>query len=332
MAHRGPINTEIPDIPLHYRPIGVIAPMRDATPFTVIEGCPHFAISADTLGGELFAQQWWFVDSGSRESSSCFQNGVMLSLVNTDRYIFAVGSIESHLTIDKQSFRLYQAVLAALSARGKNHLHRIWNYLPDINRLDDGVERYQLFNHGRKQAFLTAGCTLGEGAPAACALGTSGGALQIAILAGCKPSVAIENPRQVSSYDYPKQYGAQPPIFSRAAWLKQGSGMDHLFVSGTASIVGHQTLHPFDPLEQTRESLRNIRSVVQSANMKAGTDLWKPENLTGCVYIRHAEDFTIVNRCMLDNGMSGFCYVQADICRSDLSVEIEAEGITFRAT
>ena len=52
------------------------------------------------------------------------------------------------------------------------------------------------------------------------------------------------------------------PTFSRAALADLGAGEVALFVSGTASIVGHETQHPGDVRAQTLETLNNLRAVL----------------------------------------------------------------------
>ncbi|MEK9802294.1 MAG: hypothetical protein VW475_02675 [Curvibacter sp.] len=42
--------------------------------------------------------------------------------------------------------------------------------------------------------------------------------------------------------------------------------------------------------------------------------------------MRHAEDYPAIRAGLESRGLRDFCYLQADICRSELLVEIEAEG------
>ena len=78
---------------------------------------------------------------------------------------------------------------------------------------------------------------------AACALGAAAGSpLVVYFLASHTAPTFIENPRQVSAYNYPAQYGPQPGVLPRRV-LHEPGGMT-LFISGTASIVGHQTFTP----------------------------------------------------------------------------------------
>lgn len=284
-----------------------------------------FRIPMECLGGEPHARQWWSVDGSSTPHFSAQVGDVAVTSMQTDDFLFAAVSLADNC-LEAQSRLAYQVLLKILQDQNIPHLLRIWNFVPRINAFDGGIERYQLFNQGRRDAFCDMGYPLSDGAPAACALGTQTGGLHVVVLAGTGPAIAIENPRQVSSYHYPRQYGAQPPIFSRAAWLPQPSGADLLFVSGTASIVGHQSLHAGDVLAQVKESVRNIEALLHSANQQAGAPLWHLSGLKGRVYLRHAADYGLVSDYLLAQGMTQFCYLAADICRSDLLVEIEAEG------
>jgi chorismate lyase / 3-hydroxybenzoate synthase len=231
--------------------------------------------------------------------------------------------------------RAYADLFEALAASGCPHLLRLWNYLADINGEGGGIERYREFNAGRQQAFLDANRSAFEGSPAACALGTRGGPLRIHFLAGRTPPLAIENPRQVSAYRYPDAYGLRRPTFSRAALADLGGGRSALFISGTASIVGHATLHAGDVRRQTEESLANIEAVRALASARAALPFPASE-LICTVYLRHAGDLGIVREvfeCAVGAASSAArdaVYVQADICRADLLVEIEAHGFAQR--
>ena len=221
----------------------------------------------------------------------------------------------------------YHAVFDLLERKGHGAILRFWNYFPAINAVSHGMERYRQFNIGRQDAFLAHGRSLVGNVPAACALGSSGGGLQVAFLATHADVLCIENPRQVSAYHYPSEYGPRSPTFSRAC-LVDVAGRDLLFVSGTASIVGHQTLHPGDVTEQTRECLRNIEAILAEANRHAPKAGFRLEDLTYKVYLRHASDLAAV-RGELNRSIGAPVtarFLRADICRTDLLVEIEAFG------
>ena len=220
----------------------------------------------------------------------------------------------------------YASIFELLESRGY-HALRFWNYFPAINQESHHKERYRQFNIGRQDAFLAHGRSVIGNVPAACALGSAGGGLQIAFLAARTNVISVENPRQVSAYHYPSQYGPRSPTFARAGLVKLG-GRDMLFISGTASIVGHQTLHHGDVVAQTRECLHNIAAIVAEANRQAPSADFRLDALAYKVYVRHPENMATVRREMAQiiGGPVSAIFLQADVCRADLLVEIEASG------
>lgn len=224
----------------------------------------------------------------------------------------------------------YRQVFSLLNTLRYPYLYRFWNYIAGINIHSFGLERYHQFNLGRQDAFLAYGRDVAGNVPAACALGSAQGPLAIAFLAGRAAPLAIENPRQVSAYQYPQQYGPRSPTFSRASLVRLGQD-EILFVSGTASIVGHVTLHPADVIAQTRETLANIKAVLVQANLQTRSSGFNLGCLYYKVYVRHAADLTRI-RTELERIVGSAphaVYLQADICRQDLLVEIEAAGHAF---
>jgi chorismate lyase/3-hydroxybenzoate synthase len=221
----------------------------------------------------------------------------------------------------------YQAIFQLLEARGFGAVLRFWNYFPAINQESRGIERYRQFNAGRQDAFLAHGRSVIGNVPAACALGSASGGLHIAFLATRAAVTGIENPRQLSAYHYPSQYGPRSPTFSRAGLVRLG-GRDMLFISGTASIVGHQTLHAGDVAAQTRESLHNIAAIVAEANRLAPEADFRLDQLAYKVYVRRPADLEAVRLAMAEfiDASAPVIFLQADVCRAELLVEIEASG------
>lgn len=247
--------------------------------------------------------------------------------------------------LEALSHLAYTRLFAALAQAGTPQLLRLWNYLPRINQEQAGLERYRQFNLGRQAAFQQAGRSAFDGAPAACALGCPGPAdpadpadssrcsgLTVYFLAGRQPVTPIENPRQVSAYRYPSQYGPAAPTFSRAALADLGGGGVGLFISGTASIVGHETVHLGDVRAQTRETLTNLRTVCALASQRAGRP-FRVEELELVVYLRHPADLAPVRDELTQAlgadspALRSAIVVQADVCRTDLLVEIEAHRL-----
>lgn len=221
----------------------------------------------------------------------------------------------------------YERLFRLIREQSMPHLWRVWNYMGQINGASHGLERYRQFNLGRYDAFVQARRDTGGQVPAACALGVKEGPLSIAFLAGHTPLVPLENPRQVSAWRYPSQYGPQAPTFSRAA-LAYPHGHEALFISGTASIVGHETVHAGDVAAQCRETVRNLECLVQEANRVARSRPFSLAGLSHRAYVRHAADAATVRHALapLLQGAPLVC-VQADVCRTDLLVEIECHAI-----
>lgn len=239
---------------------------------------------------------------------------------------------QASVGLDALAQEAYRGIFDALEAAGTPHLVRLWNYLPAINREQSGLERYRQFNLGRQQAFLDARRDAFAGAPAACALGTrEDGAFRVRFLAGRTPPVPLENPRQVPAWRYPSEFGPRSPTFSRAVLVPTSAGDLTLLISGTASIVGSASLHPGDVQAQSEETLRNLQAVIGAAHDR-GTARFSLSSMTCTVYVRRAADADAVRRSFEaavgaeSHAARRAIYLQADICRSDLLVEIEAHA------
>jgi enamine deaminase RidA (YjgF/YER057c/UK114 family) len=109
--------------------------------------------------------------------------------------------------------------------------------------------------------------------------------------------------------------------------LSEAAGTS-LFVSGTASIVGHETIHAGDVAAQTRETLVNIGALVDEANRVAGSARYALDALKYKVYVRRPSDLAAIERALSTSlrTSTSIVYLQADVCREDLLVEIEAIG------
>lgn len=232
-------------------------------------------------------------------------------------------------TLHAATAQAYAEICATLEAQQYPHLLRVWNYLPDINRDSQGTERYRQFNSARQCALQACGRARSGSVPAASALGaTSDSPVVVYFLAGRSAPMFVENPRQVSAYHYPRQYGTHSPLFSRAALLRQPQSLT-LFISGTASIVGHRSLHIGNTAGQTRETLTNIEALLSEANRIARGAHFELDSLAYKVYVRRPEDLALIQGELAAalGSQAQVIYLQADICRQDLLVEIEATGI-----
>nr|WP_236871980.1 endoribonuclease L-PSP [Burkholderia pseudomultivorans] len=239
--------------------------------------------------------------------------------------------------LERATCDAYRALFDVLDMLGIPHPLRIWNTVPAINAEQFGIERYRQFNIGRQRAFDACRRALTGGVPAACALGSvdpvAGDAapdapLAIHFLASRTPADPVENPRQVSAYHYPAQYGPRAPTFARAAAWPHAPGAPVLFVSGTASIVGHRTVHAGDVVAQTRETIANLVAVLEQA-ARQGHGPFTLADLNYRVYVRDAADgaaLAAIERVLREAAGPDLraLFVHADVCRDDLLVEIEA--------
>lgn len=298
-------------------------------PDGVPAGLPLQHIVAPCLGGMPF--EGWFgsapVRIGERHGLRFCSDGNLLFGVIEVREEGGCPADGMPSALCRAGQQAYENLFRVLGEEGYPHLWRLWNYLADINGETDGLERYRQFNMGRHQAFEEAGRLAMESIPAASALGVAGGPLSVAFLAGRTPAEPVENPRQLSAYRYPQEYGPRSPTFSRAA-LARLPGVEWLFVSGTASIVGHRSVHPDDPAAQTREIVTNLEAVLAAANRRSAGPAYRLDELGARVYVRRPEDLAVV-RAELERALGAgaeLVYVLADVCRADLLVEVEAQA------
>lgn len=287
----------------------------------------RLATAVPGSGDACFEERWLTsqpVSDGESDGVVWRRSGdILFGVIELDEALFVGDSSRSPL--QAASEEAYRCLFRLLEAQELPHLWRVWNYLADINGESHGLERYRQFNIGRQDAFLEFSRGATGNVPAACALGLAGGPLSIAFMAGATPAVPVENPRQVSAYNYPAEYGPRSPTFSRAA-LVYPPGREILFVSGTASIVGHRTVHPGDVVAQCRESLANVAAVVAEASRLARTEAYVLDEMSYRVYVRDIADQPLVAATLapLLGAAADIVYVEADICRQDLLLEIEA--------
>ncbi|MCR4300951.1 MAG: hypothetical protein NUV51_05015 [Sulfuricaulis sp.] len=229
-------------------------------------------------------------------------------------------------TMDVTTRTAYKRIFDLLQTEAYPHLIRAWNFVPDINKTINGLEQYQLFCMGRHQAFSECNRYFELALPAASAIGVRQGDLHIYFLAARHAGRQIENPRQVSAFHYPRCYGPRSPSFSRAI-LKEWNDGRHLYISGTASIIGHEICHNGSLDKQLQETLRNIESLLEHAGHVLEIREKIINNLSCMkIYMRHPDHLVQVKNSLerhFGHEMPAI-YLQGDLCRSDLLLEIEA--------
>ncbi|AWI32785.1 reactive intermediate/imine deaminase [Streptomyces sp. ICN441] len=224
----------------------------------------------------------------------------------------------------------YEAAFTLMWRLGYTEPLRMWNLVGDITGPNaQGMETYRDFCVGRAQAFESWSDRIG-GMPAATGIGSLRPGIDLYFLA-CRTGRArhLENPRQTPAHRYPARYGPKSPSFARATLLEPGSGTRPvLYVSGTASIVGDDTVHPDDFGRQCAVTLANIEALVSPENLArhglaggfrlADLDCVK-------VYVRDARDLPAARAHCAEafRADADVACFNVGVCRPDLLVEIE---------
>jgi chorismate lyase/3-hydroxybenzoate synthase len=290
----------------------------------------HVAVSLNSLGAPKQTEQWLSdrpVQWGRAEGFGYGHNGEVLfgSLV--------VPESELH-DLERATLKAYVRIEWFLRHMGYPCYLRMWNFLARINDGEGDHERYRQFSAGRHRA-LALKPGFERELPAGTAIGTFEPGLVIYFLAGTSPGTQVENPRQISAYHYPRQHGPKSPSFARATLVGGGTGAGastRLMVSGTASIVGHESLHPGDLLKQIDETLANIDALLAEALLVKGLRVNSPAAASGAVraeslklYLREAAHLAAVKPHLprlLGANVPLLC-LQGEICRRNLLLEVE---------
>ncbi len=226
---------------------------------------------------------------------------------------------------DHAAFRAYVRIDQLMQKFGYPCWLRVWNFLADIHRGAADQERYRQFCVGRHRAMsLKPGFE--NNLPAATVIGTHGQGLLIYFLAGRSPGLQVENPRQVSAFRYPREHGPVSPSFSRAT-LKHWADRAQLLVSGTASIVGHESRHLDDAPAQLSELKTNIRSLIGNAiALHFASAPASDVSIEGLkLYVRDRSLLQGLQPLLPQHFPAGapLLILEGDICRRELLVEVE---------
>lgn len=216
----------------------------------------------------------------------------------------------------------YQRILQFIADKGCPHIIRVWNYIGGINRGSGESERYKQFCYGRYQAMVGMGYAR-EQFPSACALGHAGRGGVIYLIATKNPGVNFENPKQMSAYHYPSAYGPRSPSFARAT-LAEWKSQRQLFLSGTASILGHQSMYFNNIDAQFELTCQNIDFLLKHVAEQLGESR-KLEMSALKVYLRDKAYFDLIEKRVYNHFGDEIpvVFLLADICRKELLVEID---------
>jgi chorismate lyase/3-hydroxybenzoate synthase len=301
--------------------LGVVRHDRSSGEPSGLGACPVVCLDMPQFNGPPLAEVW------TSTLSVTYHQAEGIHCAMNDEVLFGALQLEERpgTLLDILTYTAYRRLLVQARALGYPHLLRVWNYFPHINRESDGLERYQRFCAGRHQALAENLSDFPRTLPAGTAVGTMSGPLSIHFLAARQPGTHVENPRQVSAYEYPRVYGPRSPSFARATLRPSISG-SHLLIAGTASVVGHASEHIGEPHKQTLEILHNLNALITQTEQRHGITRgqWYGQALFK-IYIRHPEHFVAIRGILKEQlpSHTQVLYLQGEMCRSELLLEIE---------
>lgn len=283
----------------------------------------------------------WVRGESSEEVES--EDGLRVTVCRGMNHVLASVQVERADDLSRADFqdvttRGYRALFEVIRATDAPHPVRFWNFIPHIRKSGpDGIDRYMVFNAGRFAALTQ---WFGGQRPSSAHVATASGVghhgpdLVVHVLAARKPGQHVENPRQVPSFEYSRKYGPVPPCFARATWVDESSGKRALLVGGTSSVCGEMSVHPGDAAAQTHETVTNLLHLLRGA--PPGTD-GLVEDLSSLSAVRvyyvnesdHADVAAVLRNAFKPAALENLEYVRADLCRSELLVEIEGVADQF---
>jgi hypothetical protein len=235
-----------------------------------------------------------------------------------------INSLEGK-ALEAKVAQAYAQLFDRFRRAARPHPMRIWNFLPRIlDASGDGLDRYMRFNAGRFQAFRVffGDVSFDKVVPAASAVGCDGDELVVHALLACKAGEPVANPRQRDPYCYSRRFGPLPPCFARAMRIEH-KGEKLLMIGGTASVRGEDSVHVGDLVLQLQETTENLSALIAAAFGSRRSPLSLLTNLR--VYFVRRSDCESIQKSV--NGWfespRPIEWFQADLCRSDLLVEIE---------
>jgi chorismate lyase/3-hydroxybenzoate synthase len=298
-------------------PLAIIS-FGQAIPRTI--SCPTIRLDLLQLEGHPLFEVWTsdqpVTTLQKNECSLAMSGDVLAGTISLDE--------KEGATLDAATELAYRQLLHHTRELGFPYLWRVWNFFPDINEEEAGLERYRRFCVGRHQAVKANLQNFPSALPAGTAVGTRSGPLQIYFLAGARPASHLGNPRQMNAYEYPRDYGPRSPSFARATFCSSESG-PQLFIAGTASVVGHTSRHVGCPKEQTQEIVHNLRTLIKHAGNMEPRGIGTSHRAIYKVYVRNPDQLLSIRQTLHDPllNSSPTLLLQGDLCRQELLVEIE---------
>lgn len=258
-------------------------------------------------------------------------HGVGVTLRSGPRATLASVTIAAARSLEAGDFAdrvtaAYRAIESTIANTRHAHVVRWWNGVPGIHdRVDNARDRYMAFNAGRFAAMRRryGDASLADEAPAASGVGIAGDALVIYALSAATPGRSLQNVRQRPAVRYSSRFGPLPPCFARATLSHDVADAPTLLISGTAAILGEDTVHPGDLDGQLAVTLDHLRKLIAGSGIaEAGEEAKCIRSLR--VYVpTQATVALLTKRLEAEFPAAAIEFVLAELCRRDLLVEIE---------
>jgi enamine deaminase RidA (YjgF/YER057c/UK114 family) len=252
-----------------------------------------------------------------------------------------MGTDREKTDIYLQSSNAFEQMELILTAENMDfsHIVRQWNYIENIVGYTYKDQHYQIFNDVR--SFYYDKSNFIHGYPAATGIGMETAGIIIDFIAiqekGSNVTIfPIKSPVQTDAHTYSKEvleHNSQAksvvettPKFERAKAIVSHNQY-LIMVSGTAAIKGQYSVNNNDAAEQAILTMENIFRLVSTENLKKHSNLITSQKAEPCyfrVYIKNPDDYLKVkSACEKYSTNTDIVYLKADICRKELSVEIE---------
>jgi len=238
------------------------------------------------------------------------------------------------------AFTLMEKILNAENLNFSN-IVRQWNFIENITHIPDkrqNYQHYQIFNDVRSDYYNKSKFI--HGYPSATGIGTDicGVIINFIAISAAKNMkiVTVMNPGQIDAHKYSqkvlvgngvyKREDKSSPKFERGKLVRTDEGTK-IYISGTAAIIGENTVFPTDVEKQTLTTINNIKKLVEGESVSKSDDIQPVEKSNYSYvrsYVKHKKDIDIVKRlCEKHLRSECFQYLISDICRDNLLVEIE---------
>ncbi len=319
------------------------------------EGLPLCVLAQAPANNSLVALEVCSTDITVNVDYKKWNNEICYSIASEgeNRYLFSAGLamdilpneyIPSLKIQSESAFSIMQSILSK-EQFSMDQVVRQWNYIPRlVDEVDvDGktYQNYQVFNEIRQKYYSYYKKETGY--PAATGIGSSHGVITISFIAISDSlrdvSFELSNPNQIDAYNYGQEVlignplleeQKKTPLFERGKVLQEKE-QTAFFISGTASILGQETVCVGDVSGQTMQTICNITSLMAPAASIVASSVINMNQSKALsylrVYIKDKQDFPIVQKICEQEYGTECCinYVQAEVCRANLLVEIEGE-------